>query len=190
MKSTRKAKPSLSVDYWHGRTGYKTLMRIDLFNLPAVNLEWIAHRLARTYRNVGTSPYTVLDHTLAVYNMLPQGTSGALRLYVLLHDAAEAFIGDVQSPIKKLIPAIGKVEAKIHRQLLKLYWPGEVPSAPHLKLLHDLCKVYDTKSYELEQRLQLGETPVNAVEEFLDCYAKTVKLIEEEAAASPPEENK
>lgn len=177
MSSTKRAKPSLLVDYWSGSGHSKSLVTLDLQALPEIQLEWVASRLARIYRNVGTSTYTVLDHSLAVHDMLPEGASGELRLYALLHDAAEALIGDVPSPVKRAIPSLRRLEDKIHKQLLGQFWPDELPEAAHLKLLHDLVKINDRRSYELERTLQLPEQPVDTVEKFLDLYAQACKLI-------------
>jgi len=38
-----------------------------------------------------------------------------LKLHGLLHDAAEAYVGDMVSPLKKIMPEYKEVEARISR---------------------------------------------------------------------------
>lgn len=63
-----------------------------------VAIEDIAHALSKINRFTGhtSRPYTVADHCLLASYM---GIGG--RLACLLHDAAEAYLGDVASPLKR-----------------------------------------------------------------------------------------
>lgn len=60
----------------------------------------IAHALGQLCRYGGHTPchYSVAEHSLYVAAALPP----ALRLHGLLHDAHEAYLGDVISPVKRL----------------------------------------------------------------------------------------
>ena len=77
------------------------------------NWEAIAVSLSRINRwNGNTSrPYSVAEHSIRVARILPDG----LKLAGLIHDAAEAFIGDLPHPIR-LAGGLGRfehIEAKI-----------------------------------------------------------------------------
>lgn len=67
----------------------------------AVCLEDIAHALASTCRFSGHTrvPYSVACHSMHVANLVPPEH----RLQALLHDAHEAYIGDVSTPMKMML---------------------------------------------------------------------------------------
>lgn len=64
-------------------------------------IEDIAHSLAHLCRYTGHTRmfYSVAQHSLLVAEKIPGGSG--LKLAALLHDAAEAYIGDVSSPLKQ-----------------------------------------------------------------------------------------
>jgi hypothetical protein len=64
-----------------------------------VCIEDIAYALAHTFRFGGHTPITVAQHCLAVCNKMPY----TLKLAGLLHDAHEAYIGDLVTPLKRLL---------------------------------------------------------------------------------------
>lgn len=76
----------------------------------------IADRLCAINRyNGGTAtPFSVGEHSLAIQSYLRQrGATQRVQLLALLHDATEAFIGDMVSPLKKLFPAFSKLEDEL-----------------------------------------------------------------------------
>jgi len=69
-----------------------------------VRIEDIAHSLARLCRWVGHVPveqYSVGLHSMHVCDMV---TTPADKLAALLHDASEAYLGDIAKPVKVLLP--------------------------------------------------------------------------------------
>jgi len=86
------------------------------FNLLApdpdlIEIEDIAHALSHLCRFTGHTRqfYSVAEHSVRVSCLVPP----AYRLEALLHDAAEAYIGDVSSPLKALLPAYRGIEHNI-----------------------------------------------------------------------------
>ena len=81
---------------------------LDLLNPQPdqVHIEDLAHHLAQQNRYNGGCPFpfSVAQHSLLVARLLPDH----LKLYGLLHDAAEAYLGDLVSPAKR-IPQLGQV---------------------------------------------------------------------------------
>ena len=71
----------------------------------------IAFALSHINRYTGhVGSYSVAQHSVIVSRMLPDD----LKLAGLLHDATEAYLGDVSSPLKALLPEYKKIEAFYH----------------------------------------------------------------------------
>ena len=73
-----------------------------------VHIEDIAHGLAFQCRFNGQTRafYSVAQHSLLVAGLVP----ARLRLAALLHDAAEAYLGDMVKPLKALFPEFSQLE--------------------------------------------------------------------------------
>lgn len=87
-------------------------LRVDLLapEPESVTLPDIAHALARICRYTGhvrALHYSVAQHSVLVAQHLrDQGHSAAIQAQGLLHDAHEAYTGDMASPIKRALLAI------------------------------------------------------------------------------------
>ncbi len=68
----------------------------------------IAHSLSMLCRwnGHGTKFYSVAEHSVLVSYMVPHG----LALQALLHDAAEAYLGDLITPVKDCFPEFKEIE--------------------------------------------------------------------------------
>lgn len=93
-----------------------------------VRIEDIAWSISRQCRFNGNTRffYSVADHCVYVGNLLPP----EIRIFGLLHDAHEAYLGDIASPIKELLgkERIRQIEKKIDvaiYEALGLNFPSE-----------------------------------------------------------------
>ena len=94
----------------------------------------IAHALSNLCRYTGHGEqfYSVAQHSVLVSRVIaPQHA-----LVGLLHDAAEAYIGDVNSPLKTLLPEYRALEGRIEAALFRSY--GLHPLDIHLAKHSDL----------------------------------------------------
>ena len=89
-----------------GNRFYPLEPRID-----QIDIEDIAHGLAYQCRFNGqtTRFYSVAQHSLMVATLVPP----RLRLPALLHDAAEAYLGDMVKPLKRLFPEFSRLESGV-----------------------------------------------------------------------------
>lgn len=86
----------------------------DPFRTPPT-IEDIAHGLSMTCRYGGQCPsfYSVAEHSvLASYIVEPRFAYDAL-----MHDAAEAFTGDMVKPLKEMLPDFKEVEDRVERAI-------------------------------------------------------------------------
>lgn len=105
----------------------------------------IAHALARTCRfngHVGTF-YSVAQHCLLVQHHAPE----ELKLEALLHDATEAYLGDVIRPLKRLLPAYKKIERQWEAIIAEKYKLDTSPAATQV------VKALDRRALITERKL-------------------------------------
>jgi len=98
--------PDPYVSTYLGHRFYLTRPHID-----DIAIEDIAHGLAYQCRFNGQTRefYSVAQHSLMVMELVPE----PYRLAALLHDAAEAYLGDMVKPLKNLFPAFSEIEGRV-----------------------------------------------------------------------------
>lgn len=111
----------------------------------------IAWSLAHQPRFKGHTkkPYTVAEHCVRMSYMVSEEAA----LWALLHDAAEAYIGDIPAPLKHLAPGLEECENKI-MELVEHKW------CPTLSVVqaHEV-KVCDKWIVHEEAKVLMGPRP-------------------------------
>jgi hypothetical protein len=92
-----------------------------------VSITDIAHSLAHQCRFNGHTRdyYSVAQHCVLCSQLVAE-THPELALEALLHDAAEAYLGDIASPLKSMLPAVEVIEAAIMEAICESFevaWP-------------------------------------------------------------------
>lgn len=89
-------------------------------------IEDIAHGLSNICRYSGQcrSFYSVAEHSLLVSEV-----AEGYEYEALLHDAAEAFLGDITRPLKQMLPEFKRIEAEVERAILDRFGvTGAIPA--------------------------------------------------------------
>lgn len=115
------------------------------------DIEDIAHGLAHVCRFSGQCRkfYSVAQHSVILSeNVLPEYSMEAL-----LHDATEAYIGDIPGPLKAFLPEYSAVEARIWTALAQRF---DLPPEPSMAV-----KVADSRILGDEARALFSKPPAN-----------------------------
>lgn len=146
-----------------------------------IHLEDIARALANTSRWAGHTPhyYSVAEHSIRVAMLVEPHH----KLQALLHDAAEAYLGDIPTPIKRLlqfrtqdangvtVASFGAVETNLLGMVLRKYAGC---NALH-QTVHEADRmVLEWERVDLLDGTHVGMTPDQAWQAWLGVAAPLV----------------
>lgn len=125
-----------------------------MFNFKAPNLHKydineIAHALSNLCRFTGHTSrfYSVAQHSVAVSYIVPE----RLAIAALMHDASEAYLGDVASPLKALLPEYKYIEAQTECAIARAF------AIRNLYPLHSDIKWADMVALRHEREVYLAK---------------------------------
>jgi len=130
-----------------------------------INIKDISHALSQICRYNGHCPqfYSVAEHS---YHCSEMCTDPKDALVMLLHDAAEAYVGDLPSPLKRLLPDYQKIEHDIFDAILhafKIDWDIDA----------NMMKSLDRTMYAIERNSFQGYNPQDS---YGNANSESVKL--------------
>jgi hypothetical protein len=113
------------------------------------SIEDIAQGLSNVCRFGGQCPrfYSVAQHSALVYRLLRDVLdvdSPTIFMQGLLHDGTEAFLGDMVTPLKRMLPAYGDLERRLQHIIMAKF--GLPPD------LHPLVRKADLMALSIEKR--------------------------------------
>ena len=168
------------------RTYTGLLVDVRALRRQDVKTDDIAHALANTCRWGGHSSqfFSVAQHSCNCADSVYRKTADAeATLYTLLHDAGEAYIGDIPTPIKCLFPGLLEIEERILETVYEALIPhslspaarplinGVVKNADRVALNHEWCALMQG---DIEMELWL---PLRAAAEFKKRYTAMLHLL-------------
>lgn len=148
-----------------------------------ITIEYIAARLTRIVRWAGHEwdhPITVAEHSLYVSRVLRRAYSPLIQIYGLLHDAVEAYTGDIVRPVKDLL----LVNDGYYQDLPYCHWEEKLLRRIYcaLRIPHPSC--FETTAVQNADRCVGGAehyeihngccswTIQDMSEEFIETYAR------------------
>lgn len=159
----------------------------------SINLHDIAVGLTNVCRFSGQLPthYSVAAHSLALAECF---SDPAEKVYALLHDASEAYITDVPSPVKRLCPAYIAVEESVMDAVFEHFDLWEIGAHYHKcsNHIHTMDKMMSCLEQValLEWRAPTWATDALAEQygsDYAEIHADTIKYIK--VLANKPSED-
>lgn len=146
---------------------------LSIMDPETITIEDIAHGLAHTARFAGQLKnfYSVAQHSFCTY----QNASPENKLAALLHDASEAYIGDMPSPFKCMMPDYKKIEYRLMETIAcKFGFP--FPLADEIKDIDRFMLQIEWNGL-VEDKIPLKSwSPGKAKRKFLEAYYECIAL--------------
>ncbi len=165
---------------------------IDLQALKTkdIAIEDIAHGLSNCCRYVGQCSefYSVAEHSYRMAQYLEaQGRKKPLCLLALLHDASEAYLGDLHTDLKAILPEYKALEKQVMSLILRRYNCWSAPTSDYMKIVKDLdikirtaeveylltgVDAFSWKLVPFDYKIVSTASPGKAESEFLKMFDK------------------
>lgn len=146
-----------------------------------IDIKDISHSLALQCRFNGHCEnfYSIAQHSILVSKLVSKDQA----LAALLHDASEAYIGDIIRPLKKFLPNFKEIESKIEKVIFEKFGvknvnKEEIKKADNIALvteMRDLMKNppgkwEEEKNYKPSPEKIIAIDPEKAEKEFLERF--------------------
>lgn len=153
------------------RTFTGKVFDLQILDPDSICIEDIAHGLANTARWAGQLEkfYSVAQHSFYVAMNLPK----ELQLAGLLHDASEAYMGDMPSPFKKMLPDFKLHEDRLMQTVAEKFG-FEYPLSKEIKKVDADFLNIEWNSLVMKKEEILSWPPEYAKEQFLFLYEEII----------------
>lgn len=129
----------------------------------------LAHHMALINRYTGASkvPYNDSQHSVLVSHLVPKG----FELDGLFHDSPEAFMNDINRPLKQLLPEYRAIEDKLYSVIAKKFAlsdpiPNEVHDADLLAYHVERYYLFNQSMPPGTDLFDIGITALNCINEI------------------------
>ncbi len=124
-------------------TGRKIdLMDVKPNDISIVDIAW-GLSMQNRFNGQVIKPYSVAHHSILVANLVDI----PYKLEALMHDAAEAYVGDLIKPIKNHCPIYIRAEKKILKTIFKKYKINDTGEISEKVMWADSVMLHKEKSY-------------------------------------------
>lgn len=150
---------------------------VDVFNPDpkTLDIEDIAHALSQVCRFAGHTHkfYSVAQHCIeCVTELTKRGTEDKkILLTMLMHDATEAYLGDMARPIKKRMPEYKNIENLLMATIAEK-WELYFPFPPVIKTIDNYILEVEHDSVILRKNYIPIREPREAEEQFLYLFKR------------------
>mgnify|MGYP003630465113 CR=1 FL=1 len=140
---------------------------LKILDPDTICIEDIAHALSYTARYGGhlDKLFSVAQHSVLV----ARSVSKENRLAALLHDASEAYMGDMPSPFKIMMPEFKAIENKLMKVIADKF-DFDFPLHPEIKLTDREYLHIEMDSFFEKNKGLTYWTPLYAKQQFLTDY--------------------
>jgi len=142
--------------------------------LDQISIDDIARSLAVQCRFCGhcKAHYSIAEHSVHVHDqVMRKYGKGGISYAALMHDAAEAYLGDVTRPLKALLPDYKTLEARMQGKICERF------GVPLAEIINKIVKVYDdmvtrAEAFQLmpSQGVHWGISATKVVAVPIRCY--------------------
>lgn len=136
--------------------------------LEMIHIEDIAHALSNQCRFGGHLPnfFSVAQHSVECSKMVDED----IALDALLHDASEAYLLDIPSPVKVKLSNYKKIEDDLMKLIAKKFG-FQYPLHPQVKKIDETQLIYEWEEMMLDTTdTAIGWTPKEAKQKFLETF--------------------
>lgn len=131
------------------RTITRKLVDIEAPDESMIDIKDIGYALSNLCRYAGQIPefYSVAQHSCIVHDMAQRmGETELVCLGALLHDATEAYLADLPSPVKRLCPMYQEIEKSFNLVIERKFGLDEISEDARLSIA-----AFDKVCYRLER---------------------------------------